>query len=82
MNKTTAGWTTFIVALGMMCGLLSSDLGKLTSWTQAYQPAFIAVIMAHFAVVVLAFTGGKMIPEARDNTDRTRAGDKDNVPSK
>lgn len=75
MNKTTAGWTTFIVALGMMCGLLASDVGKLTSWNQAIQPAFVAIVMAHFGAIVLAFSGGKMIPTTREPGMKTRSTD-------
>lgn len=65
MNKTTGGWTIFIIALGMMCGLLSSDVGKLTSWNEAVKPQFVAIFMAHFGTVILAFIGGKQIPPDR-----------------
>lgn len=75
MNQTTSGWILFVVALGMMCGLLSSDVGKLTDWNGAIKPGFIAQVMAHFGTVVLAFVGGKLIPESRDNK-LTREGDK------
>jgi len=75
MTKTTSGWVLLIVALGMMCGLLSSDVAKLTNWNGAFQPAFIAVVMAHFSTVVVAFVGGKMIPESREGK-QTRAEDK------
>lgn len=62
MNNTTAGWITFIAALGMMCGLLSNDVAKLTTWGQATSPSFVAILMAHFGVVIMAFIGGKLIP--------------------
>ena len=75
MNQTTSGWIVFIVALGMMCGLMANDVGKLTSWNGALAPQFIAVVMAHFGSVVVAFVGGKMIPESR-NDKKTREGDK------
>lgn len=65
MNQTVAGWGVFIVGLGMMCGLLSADVGKLASWGEAFQPPFIGIVMAHFAAVVVAFAGGKMIPTDR-----------------
>lgn len=74
MNATTSGWVIFIVALGMMSGLLANDVAKLTNWNQAFAPAFVAVIMAHFGSVVVAFIGGKLIPETRDGL-RTRATD-------
>ncbi len=76
MNKSTAGWVTFIVALGMMCGLVSSDVGKLKDWGEATNPAFISVLMAHFGTVTLAFVGGKLIPENRNGSERTRVSDK------
>lgn len=75
MDKTTSGWIVFIVALGMMSGLLATDVGKLTQWNQALTPAFIAVVMAHFGVVITAFIGGKLIPENRNPTMRERASD-------
>lgn len=65
MNQTTSGWVIFIIALGMMCGLLSNDVAKLTSWNGAFQPAFVAIVMAHFGTVVVAFIGGKLIPSDR-----------------
>ena len=72
---TTSGWVTFIIALGMMCGLLTSDISKLTVWGEALRPAFVAVVMAHFSTVVLAFVGGKMIPTKRDPGMKTRTTD-------
>lgn len=62
MTSTTTGWVVFIAALGMMCSLLAGDVAKLTSWNSAVQPSFIALVMAHFASVVMAFLGGKLIP--------------------
>lgn len=76
MDKTTAGWTTFIVSLGMMCGLMASDVGKLAKWSDAYSPAFVAIIMSHFAATIVAFLGGKMIPTKREPGMQTRATDK------
>lgn len=74
MDKTTGGWVVFIVALGMMSGLLANDVAKLTQWNQALSPSFVAVVMAHFGTVVVAFIGGKLIPESR-NGQRTRVTD-------
>lgn len=68
MNKTTGGWIVFIAALAMMCGLLSADVAKLTMWGDAVKPTFVAVVMAHFGTVVLAFVGGKLIPTSREVT--------------
>lgn len=67
MNKTTSGWILFIVALGMMSSLMAADVGKLVNWSGATTPQFVALIMAHFGSVVVAFVAGKMLPESRDN---------------
>lgn len=75
MNKTTSGWTIFVISLGMMAGLISNDVAKLTQWGQALQPGFVALLFAHFGTIVTAFIGGKMIPETRES-QFTRAGDK------
>lgn len=82
MDKTTAGWSTFISALGMMCILLYSDVAKLPSWSEATTPAFVAIVMAHMGAVILAFAGGKMVPSARDKDMRTRNTDKQELPEK
>lgn len=74
MNPTTTGWVIFISALGMMCGLLSTDIARLTDWNGVFRPPFVAIVMAHFGSVVLAFVGGKLIPENRSNK-QTRATD-------
>ncbi len=75
MDKTTAGWSTFVAALGMMCLLLTSDVAKLASWDEAVTPAFVAIIMAHVGTVILAFAGGKMIPSKRELGMKTRLDD-------
>lgn len=79
MNLTTTGWLIFIVALGMMSGLLSSDIARLKDWHEIYNPSFVAIIMSHFATVVTAFIGGKLIPATR-NDQMTRSTDVVKVP--
>jgi len=74
MNKSTSGWVLFIVALGMMSSLMAADVGKLVNWQGATTPAFVALIMAHFGTVVVAFVAGKLIPESR-NGKQTRKDD-------
>lgn len=76
MTKTTSGWVLLIVSLGMMCGLLASDVSKLADWNGVFQPSFVGIVMSHFGSVVLSFVGGKMIPETRDSTTLGRASDK------
>ena len=65
----------FITALAMMFSLLGPEVAKLATWPDALTPPFIAVVMTHFAAVVLAFVGGKQIPTERDPTQRTRSAD-------
>lgn len=74
-NATTTGWTIFIAALGMMMGLMAPEVAKLATWGAAFAPGFVAVIMLHFSIVVMAFIGGKMIPETRPDGLMTRASD-------
>lgn len=79
MTKTTAGWTLFIAALGMMAGLLSVDVMTLRNWDQAMTPMFIGSTLGHLSVVIAAFVGGKMIPTERAPGLKTRSTDH-NVP--
>ena len=74
MNLTHAGWIGFIACLGMMATLSYNDVAKLNNWDQATSPAFVAVIMAHFGVVISAFLAGKIMPANRANK-LTRKGD-------
>lgn len=75
MTKTTAGWTIFILALGMMCGLLAVDLASIPTWDSAAKPAFVASFLGHVSATIAAFFGGKLIPETRDSSERGRAED-------
>ena len=74
-SATTTGWTIFVAALGMMMGLMAPEVAKLATWGAAFAPGFVAVIMLHFSIVVMAFVGGKMIPENRPPGMQTRATD-------
>jgi hypothetical protein len=75
MTKTTLGWSVFIAALGMMCGLLAVDISALSSWDLALKPVFVGTFLGHISVVIGAFVGGKLIPPSRDNDERTRVTD-------
>lgn len=66
MNSTQTGWTLLIVALGMMCTLLSGDIASLHQWSDVLDPAFVGGFIAHLGAVLAAFAGGKMIPTATD----------------
>ena len=67
MNQTRAGWMMFIASIGMMFGLLSSDVASLKDWHELFTPLFIGTAMGHIAVVITAFVGGKMIPINNSN---------------
>ena len=56
------GIVIFLAALGMMLGLAAQDVSKLNSWQEVTVPSFVASQMVHFAAVVTAFIGGKLIP--------------------
>lgn len=73
MSKTTTGWVLFVAAFSMMFGLMAVDVSNLTTWHEAFSPAFVGSAMAHFSVVGMAFVGGKLIPEERNGDERTRA---------
>ncbi len=62
MSPTATGWTLFILALGMICTLLSGDVKQLHSWGDMFYPSFIGGMLAHVGAVVAAFLGGKAIP--------------------
>lgn len=74
LNQTVKGWVIAIAAFGMMCGLLAVDVTQLKSMHEVTTPLFIGNFMAHLAIVIAAFIGGKLIPTARDVwTDEQRA---------
>jgi len=75
VNKETTGWVIFISAVGMMSGLISVDIATLPNWDQATSPAFVGLIMARLATVIMAFVGGKIIPTDRNPAERTRVED-------
>jgi hypothetical protein len=60
-----------VAALGMMSGLLASEVKELGSWTEATNPKFIAAVMGHFSLVVGAYIAGRLTPENRKGK-RTR----------
>ena len=67
MNSSKGGWILFLASLGMMCGLIGSDISDLTSFSEVWTPGFIGGSMLHFATVVTAFIGGKLIPTNSEN---------------
>jgi len=66
MNRHQTGYAILVAALGMVLGLLAPEVSALSSWSAVSTPAFIGKAMAHVAVVVAAFVGGKIIPTSKD----------------
>lgn len=62
MTQIQTGWMLLIVALGMMCTLLSGDIANLVHWRDALDPAFVGGFVAHLGAVITAFVGGKLLP--------------------
>lgn len=73
--QTTAGWTVFVGAIGMMFGMLAIDIASLKEWTQMQTPLFVGTTLGHMAAVIGAFVGGKIIPENRGENPMTRMTD-------
>lgn len=63
--QTTTGWIVFVGALGMMCGMEAVDIVALKTWSDMQTPIFVGATIGHMAAVILAFVGGKIIPESR-----------------
>jgi uncharacterized membrane protein YadS len=76
-NATTTGWIIFVAAVGMMFSMLAVDIASLREWSEMQTPVFVGTALGHVSAVIGAFIGGKLIPEQRDPSDRTRAGEKD-----
>lgn len=65
MMRTT-GWMVFLAALGMLLGLMASEVSALQSWDAAMAPPFVGKMMAHLGITIAAFVGGKLIPTPGD----------------
>jgi hypothetical protein len=75
MTPKQAGWTVFIVALGMMSTLMSVEICDLVSWWDMTAPSFIGTLLAHFGTVIGAYVAGRLTPENRDGK-QTRSSDR------
>ena len=62
MTNKHVGWALGGASLAMMLILMSTDVGALKSWNEAFTPWFMAKMMAHLGNVIMAFVGGKLIP--------------------
>lgn len=64
MTQHQQGWIVFLAAIGMMAGLMSAEVRELTTWAEAFTPAFVGGLLTHFAAVIGAFVAGRLIPTA------------------
>jgi hypothetical protein len=74
-SQTTAGWIVFMAGLGMMCGMMAVDIAQLMNFNEMITPTFVGSSLGHFAAVVAAFVGGRIIPEGREPGTHTRQED-------
>jgi hypothetical protein len=75
MTKTNAGWAIFTAAVGMMLAMVSVDIAGLHEWSEMTTPVFVGTTIGHIAATIGAFIGGKLIPETREPSQRTRSTD-------
>lgn len=60
------GNIVLIAALGMMCGLVGSEIGAFKSWGEATAPSFVGKLLLHASTVIGAYVGGRIIPTTKD----------------
>lgn len=73
-QRTLGGQLAVLAALGMLVGLMASEVRGISSWAEATDPKFISAFMGHFSTVVAAFIAGRLLPQNRNNR-RTRSDD-------
>ena len=69
MTRNFAGWTVLVAALGMMMGLMAIEISQIEEWQRVTTPQFVGKSLAHFATVIGAFIGGKLLPTVKDVKD-------------
>lgn len=74
-TQTTAGWSIFVAAIGLLFGMLAIDVASLKQWSEMQTPLFVGSLIGHISAVIAAFIGGKLIPESRDGM-QTRSTDR------
>lgn len=75
MNSKSTGLLIFILALGMMSGLVGEDIKKLHSWYEMTTTEFVGNTLIHYGAVVGAYLGGRLIP-----TDSMQGGNRKTDP--
>lgn len=58
MSERATAWLTVIAAVGMIFGLIGSDLKLWPDWSLTFHPKTIGQLLLHLSQVIAAFTGG------------------------
>ena len=66
MKQTHMGWMIGLAAMGMTFGLMGTEVGELSAWSEALAPGFVGKMLLHASVVIAAFVGGKLIPTHKE----------------
>lgn len=64
MTRTSTGQIVLLAALGMMAGLMATEVRELDSWAAITSPSFVGSLLAHFASIVAAYVSGQIVPTA------------------
>lgn len=62
MNRTIAGYAVFVGAIGMMLGLLGTELIQLPRGETIWTFSFIGKILVHISTVIGAYIAGQIVP--------------------
>lgn len=58
MSDKATAWLVVIAAVGMILGLVGTDLKQWGDWSPTFKPATIGQLLSHLSQVIAAFTGG------------------------
>lgn len=61
MTNEAKGWIIFLAALGMLAGLIGSELAAMPAW-EPVTPGLVGKMLIHVGTVIAAFVGGKLMP--------------------
>ena len=57
------GWWMVIIAVGMLCGLIGTEMAALHEFNEILTVPFIGKTLLHIATVISAWAGGKLMPQ-------------------
>jgi len=61
-KQAIVGNVIALAALGMMFGLIGSEVGQFKAWGDAMTPGFIGKLLLHGSTVIGAYVGGRLVP--------------------